>query len=61
MEEQIAENERRRRQRNEERRNRRPYDRNKRRDGRAPFQKREGAKPAETETKTEAPAQAAAE
>lgn len=45
----------------EERRNRRPYDRNKRRDGRAPFQKREGAKPAETETKTEAPAQAAAE
>ena len=61
VEEQIAENERRRRQRNEERRNRRPYDRNKRRDGRAPFQKREGAKPAETETKTEAPAQAAAE
>ena len=39
VEEQIAENERRRRQRNEERRNRRPYDRNKRRDGRAPFQK----------------------
>ena len=38
VEEQIAENERRRRQRNEERRNRRPYDR-KRRDGRAPFQK----------------------
>ena len=63
VEEQIAENERRRRQRNEERRNRRPYDRNKRRDGRAPFQKREGAKPAEAETKSEnaAAAQNAAE
>lgn len=59
VEEQIAENERRRRQRNEERRNRRPYDRNRapRRDGK-PFVKRENAsaparsseeaKPAET-------------
>ena len=64
VEEQIAENERRRRQRNEERRNRRPYDRNKRRDGRAPFQKREGAKSAaEAEAKSEnaAAAQNAAE
>ncbi len=63
VEEQIAENERRRRQRNEERRNRRPYDR-KRRDGRAPFQKKEGPRTAEpkAEAKTEAkPAEAAAE
>ena len=60
VEEQIAENERRRRQRNEERR---PYDR-KRRDGRAPFQKKEGPRTAEpkAEAKTEAkPAEAAAE
>ncbi|MEF9961086.1 MAG: 30S ribosomal protein S2 [Erysipelotrichaceae bacterium] len=45
VEEQIAENDRRRRQRNEERRNRRPYDKNARgprRDGvRPPYQKRE--------------------
>ena len=39
VEEQIAENERRRRQRNEERRNRRPYDKNRR--PKAPFTKRE--------------------
>lgn len=39
VEEQIAENERRRRQRNEERRNRRPFDKNRR--PRAPFTKRE--------------------
>ena len=62
VEEQIAENERRRRQRNEERRNRRPYDR-KRRDGRAPFQKKEGPRAAEpkAEAKSEAkPAETAA-
>lgn len=46
VEEQIAENERRRRQRNEERRNRRPYDRNRGRGNRAPYQKRENARPA---------------
>ena len=51
VEEQIAENERRRRQRNEERRNRRNFDRSRapRRDGKAPFQKREN-KPAQEET-----------
>lgn len=50
VEEQIAENERRRRQRNEERRNRRNFDRSRapRRDGKAPFQKREN-KPAQEE------------
>ncbi|MEG1301292.1 MAG: 30S ribosomal protein S2, partial [Erysipelotrichaceae bacterium] len=55
VEEQIAENDRRRRQRNEERRNRRPYDKNARaprRDGaRPPYQKREytpATKPATT-------------
>ena len=53
VEEQIAENERRRRQRNEERRNRRNnFDRNRNggRGGRAPYQKRENVKPA-TEAK----------
>ena len=54
VEEQIAENERRRRQRNEERRNRRPFDRNRGRNAKAPYQKREGAKPAEA-AKAEAP------
>ncbi|MEG0822876.1 MAG: 30S ribosomal protein S2 [Erysipelotrichaceae bacterium] len=52
VEEQIAENDRRRRQRNEERRSRRPFDKNRRPSGRdgKPFQKREfnnNAKPAE--------------
>ncbi len=70
VEEQIAENERRRRQRMEERRNRRPYDRNargpRRDNGRAPFVKQENkaaeetAKPAET-VKEEAPAAPAAD
>ena len=50
VEEQIAENERRRRQRNEERRNRRPFDRNRGRNGKAPYQKRENVKPAEEKT-----------
>ncbi len=54
VEEQIAENERRRRQRNEERRNRRPYDRNRGRNAKAPYQKRENTKPAEA-AKAEAP------
>lgn len=47
VEEQIAENERRRRQRNEERRNRRPYDRNRNgRNAKAPYQRRENVRPA---------------
>ena len=46
VEEQIAENERRRRQRNEERRNRRPYDRNRGRNAKAPYQRRENVRPA---------------
>ena len=50
VEEQIAENERRRRQRNEERRNRRPFDRNRGRNGKAPYQKRENVIPAEEKT-----------
>ena len=59
VEEQIAENERRRRQRNEERRNRRPMNRGGRGNGRAPFVKREN-KPAEekAEAKTEGTASA---
>lgn len=70
VEEQIAENERRRRQRMEERRNRRPYDRNargpRRDNGRAPFVKQENkaaeetVKPAEA-VKEEAPAAPAAD
>ncbi|MEG0506128.1 MAG: 30S ribosomal protein S2, partial [Longicatena sp.] len=66
VEEQIAENDRRRRQRNEERRNRRPYDRN--RSGgssnyrgnnatRAPYVKRENTRPASDNT-TSAPTSA---
>ena len=47
VEEQIAENERRRRQRNEERRNRRPFDKNRR--PRAPFAKRENAEASKSE------------
>lgn len=61
VEEQIAENERRRRQRNEERRNRRPYDRNRNNNGRgarAPYQKRENVRPAEATANTEAAAEA---
>ena len=58
VEEQIAENERRRRQRNEERRNRRPYDRNRNgRGGKAPYQKRENVKPAETTNEEAKPAE----
>lgn len=60
VEEQIAENERRRRAKNEERRNRRPYDRNRNpRNGKAPYAKRENrnenkeAKPATTEAAAE--------
>ena len=60
VEEQIAENERRRRQRNEERRNRRTFDRsrNTRRDGKAPFQKRE-SKPAQEANSAEVKEEAA--
>ena len=61
VEEQIAENERRRRQRVEERRNRRPFDRNRNgRGGKAPYQRREN-KPAEKAENTEATTTVAAE
>ena len=58
VEEQIAENERRRRQRNEERRNRRnnfDRSRNPRREGAKPFVKREQAPSGETKTEEKAP------